>query len=165
MQHDWPTAGQSYRLQSKATGCQLGVHGRNGPGWDERRPHVTPRPQGQGAVWLLEYVEGSPSGFRFVTETEMPWPQQGDPLAWFARPEAAAVPTKVRLDSNFERQAYVSFPNDGHYQLWNLRPDGAGYWYLLNVETDLALDGTHEDLYTMALNEGDYQRWEFLHVG
>lgn len=144
-----PTPGNTYVIQSKATGFQLGVAGRDEPHENKRDPHVMVKRPGEGAVWEVEAVD---LGVRLKT---------GGPFAWADEHAGGSIPHVGALDSNAERQVYVHQPNDGAYQKWRLLPDGEGYWQLVNVATGFALDGNQEDVYTMQPNDGAYQRWGF----
>jgi hypothetical protein len=151
-----PTPGNRYRIQSKATGYQLGVPGPDGHGVYDGTPHIIPKFGGQGAIWE---VGSADIGYRF--KTNAPFPRQ-DP---FAATDGTSTVIRLdigMLDSNAERQVYAHKPNDGNYQKWRLFRNGEGYWQLINVATGLALDGTDQDIFTMRPNDGAYQRWAFL---
>lgn len=132
-----------YRIQSKATGMQLGLI--DPPGWSEGRPHVTPVAPDLGSIWVVSQAD---IGFRLMMVEE--------PLPWEGPPHFGS------LDSNAERQVYVLPPNDGAYQKWRFLRDDEGYHQLVNVATSFALDGTAEDIYTHHPNDGAYQRWGFF---
>jgi len=69
------------------------------------------------------------------------------------------------LDSDENRQVYISTPNDGSFQKWRMNPGGEGDWCLQNLATGFALDGNADrDVYTMEPNDGAYQRWQFIPV-
>lgn len=157
--------GGGFFIQSKATGKQLalperpdGVFAGTGE-FDEA--HIVPRDR--GAVWTVEFItftiDGTPipsapgggEALRLASWSAWPWSTGGEDAEGWGR-----------LDSNHERQVYGHRPNDGHFQVWNPRPEGDGWWTLMNRATALALDGTADDIYTMGPNAGDFQRWGFF---